>query len=350
MNKLVLHIGSFKTGTTSIQNTFYNNSKELLRHTIVYPGNSKNHRWLAYWDDGTRLSNENNTTKKEALKYINNGKAYLSGLVEKNRNKVFFISSEFLFTTPVNELFLMKQFLNNLFNEVVILVYVRNPADMLTSWVSESVKNGEHTLKSGMEKIKPYVALKYLYNYKKVFSSDAMIVRRYGREYFLNQDLFDDLFISSLGKVINIKKHTSNVSLTIEALQVAEYVNTNFPRNSENRGFINYLYGIRGQKFKVPKKYIRLIDDESKPYLDKLNKEFGIVFNQTDLSQYPEMIDSKFEPDVINSIAMQLNNLSLTKNEYWTVVECVSLLKNIDEDLSNKLKKIAMKSNSDAIL
>jgi len=350
MNKLILHIGSFKTGTTSIQNTFYNNAKELFKYNIVYPEIGKNHRWLAYWDDGTRLSNEHNTVKQEALKYINDGKKYLSRLVELNQDKTLFISSEFLFTTPLNELFLLKEYLNNHFDEVVILAYVRNPADMLTSWVSESVKNGEHTLKSGMEKIKPYVALKYLYNYKEVFGSEKMIVRRYGREYFINQDLFDDLFISSMGKVIKINKHTSNISLTLEALQVAEKVNDDYPKNSANRGFINYLYGISGQKFKVPKKYISMIDNESKPYLERFYNEFGIKFNQTDISQYPDQIISKFDSEVINSIAIQLNKLSLTKNEFRSVVESVSILKNIDADLSNKLKKIAMKSNPEAIL
>ena len=349
MNKVILHIGSFKTGTTSIQDTFFSNSEILVENNIVYPMNTKNHRWLAYWDDGTRLANELGISKNQALNIMDTGKIFLSTLVKSNYDRLFFISSEFLYTTPKNELSHLKEYLSELFGDVIILAYVRNPSDMLTSWVSESVKNGGHTLASGMEKIEPYAALNYLYNYKDVFGLEKMVVRRYGEEYFLNGSLFEDIFQSCFGKNIRVKEIRSNMSLTLEALLVAEKVNSNFPINSPDRGFINYLYGISGQKFKVPKRYIQRIDNKAKPHLEKLFNEFGIEFLKTDLSQYPESINGDVNSDVINSIAIQLNKLSLTKNELFTLMESERLLKSTYPKLADEINKIILKSNPELI-
>jgi len=44
MAKIILHIGTHKTATTAIQNTFYENSPALTEHNIVYPSVGKS-RW-----------------------------------------------------------------------------------------------------------------------------------------------------------------------------------------------------------------------------------------------------------------------------------------------------------------
>ena len=54
MSKVVLHIGTHKTATTTIQDTFFKNSALLAKHGIVYPrqGKAAGHHGLAHdWGD-----------------------------------------------------------------------------------------------------------------------------------------------------------------------------------------------------------------------------------------------------------------------------------------------------------
>ena len=143
---LVLHIGTEKTGTTTIQN-FLKANRDQLRRQSVYVSKdlmipSGNQRWLAALAyNATRIdeliSTQGYRSKAERDQDMVNRYECLKLEIEASTSdcKRWIISSEHLQSrlTTDEEIHRLYQLLKELFNEITIVLYIRNPVDTAIS-------------------------------------------------------------------------------------------------------------------------------------------------------------------------------------------------------------------------
>jgi len=193
MEKIILHIGYNKTGTTAIQNSFYYNRKSLEKNGLFYPKNCRGkrkspaHHALAeslLFHVGKPLPRFVKTKiyrKYKAEHYWN----VLKQEVSKSNCPFAFISSEAfsrLRGHPEQMQYIKEQL--NIY-QVKILVYLRNQPEFLSSAYNQAVKRGHETrtvdelMQSGWMNIDYFVELE---QWESVFGTENMIVRIFDKE------------------------------------------------------------------------------------------------------------------------------------------------------------------------
>lgn len=149
--KLVLHIGSGKTGTTSIQNFFVRNADKLKEVGVLYPVNKSvapNHILLpAGFVKHDSISIPHNRFYLDDFdKYKNDSIRFMHALdsdIRKTSPKVLVMSAEQLFRdfSEVSAID-FSEFLAPYFDEIIVVAYVRDPVSDYTSRISQKMRTG----------------------------------------------------------------------------------------------------------------------------------------------------------------------------------------------------------------
>lgn len=211
--KLTLHIGTEKTGTTSIQEFLVNN-RQLLSDFNIYSPQSLSYRfgqgnhvllpfmispesfehdiWIGgrQWIGKGRQLNYflSRARRKLALEFEN----------ASHSSAHWVISSELLHSRIVNTRYIvkLKEFLDLYFSDIEILVYLRRPIDTAVSSYSTAVQSGCY-LPDLPGPDNPYLA--NLCNHEAtikrwslVFSDSNVNVRLYQKNSFIGGDLIND--------------------------------------------------------------------------------------------------------------------------------------------------------------
>lgn len=199
----ILHIGTNKTGTSSIQKFLYKNKSELEKLSICYPElGVKNfgHHDLARFMMGAKVTNIKSHDLTELFNL-------------KNKFEKVIISSE-LFHTHKDPQKLLEFFPRS--NTKVIL-YIREHFSYLRSWYQQAVQ-----LRNITSKFSDFIDLSYtntLYSnlierWIKAYGVDNIIVRNYERSALVNNDIVCDfLSQSEIDLPVNIEKDT-NLSIS----------------------------------------------------------------------------------------------------------------------------------------
>lgn len=139
MSKVVIHIGTHKTATTTIQDTFWKNSRFLAKHGLVYPRISRkvtgHHGLVLNWP---------HMPKPYQLK--NGARAALTAISNKyaKTDATVFLSSEEFSRRPAesaNELAEMRELLGA-FDEIEVICVLRTQWQFLQSVYMEMSKRG----------------------------------------------------------------------------------------------------------------------------------------------------------------------------------------------------------------
>lgn len=297
--RIILHIGTVKAGSSSIQDTMGSNRKKLLNHNIYYPSNKPyNHiaRFVPIFLDNPKNSIffiKKGIVKKEDIeKKCNFYKNIWINEFKKCNCDNFIISAETLSISMTSEksLLRIKKFLSIYFEEIDIIIYMRHYNTLLASEIQQVVKNGRESvklpdlLKKLIEKENSYIY--YRNNIKKwieVFGMDKIIVRPFDKSVFKNGNLIDD-FLFSLGFNINnidINEIRANESIGENAVTFLERFNQKYPE--VKNGKRNPERGLVSQH--MPKKAFRVYNDEkfspkinyTKQQAKKLNKEIDYI-------------------------------------------------------------------------
>lgn len=310
--KAYLHIGTEKTGSTTIQD-FINNNHKILQEQIYIPHSLGYNHWplavLAYDDnkiDSFKITN-NLLDKEEFNKYkttlFNNLKLELEG-----KTNILFTSE--LIHSRLNtkeEIQKLKKILIQLgINKFKIIVYLREQGDLINSLFSEAIKWSEinedfdFTLKDNYK-------LEYEEGYKKnithfqficdhkntiqnwqdVFGQENIAATIFDKKYFKDNDLITD-FLDKINIKNNnafIKNKNSNKSLDIYGVDLLLYINkqiplfTNFKQN-HLRGdilkFINKYFTNKNHSYKLSNQIINNVRE----YYKKDNEYLeNIYFN-----------------------------------------------------------------------
>lgn len=210
--KCVLHIGTEKTGTTLLQDWLYANEALLNQQRIYLPqtlGKSNNRLLASYFEPGI-----DDWAKTHHLTTIEQKAAYFSDFEEKFREEVqqaseshdvFLISSEHFHSRIrwAEDIENLRRLLDETFEQVTVVCYFRDQADMVISNYSTAVR-GETT-----QNLAEFLQIEatpdnYYYNIKaiadnwsSVFGRNRCTFRVYDRQQFPDQDIRRD-FISVL--------------------------------------------------------------------------------------------------------------------------------------------------------
>jgi hypothetical protein len=312
---IFLHIGAPKTGTTSIQHTMFRNADRLRRdHSINYSSVSLNH-WaivLPYVKESEFKPLENHRLRGLGSKehFFAMAKRYGRELErDATRYKTHVLSSEQLLIADRDAIAGLKKLFDRCGLDSKIVVYVRHPAERVSSLLSQQLRGGHANLTSfqNRDTITPAVR-----RYAEIFGKENIVIRRFGERYFVNGDLIDD-FTAVINQVPirGLDPERLNESLSVPAVMVAESLFELAPLASGMRGREEYLTRIAGPKFRAPRATVKQAVEAHGEGLAYLESEFGIRFDEVDLSAFPETISWDFSPEAVASIAAILNQQSL---------------------------------------
>ncbi len=245
---LILHIGTEKTGTTTIQEFLHLNRKLLAKHGVYFPKSigMRNHRPLATWclsekrnDTFLQMNQLTEPRKRKQWKreFIHGFEAELSGLSSEIKQVIF--SSEH-FSSLLNhpaEIETLKQFLDQWFTNIRVLVYLRRQDFLFLSRFSTACRAGKV-----IEPLMPNPAnLSFFYDYQKLLSKWSRIFGKenihpalFDKTMLYNNDLLSD-FIHRCGLPANLNfviPENKNESLSETAQEVAQLFNHKFPAGS----------------------------------------------------------------------------------------------------------------------
>jgi hypothetical protein len=242
--QLYLHIGTEKTGTTSIQRFFDANRRLLRNEGILYPtapGN-QNHVGLAIAAQ--------NDSKSNSLRWIRDlhteedVKRFREGLVRELAEEV----EAFPYTTAVMssehcssrlrseaEVRWLRDMLSQFFDPIFVVVYMRRQDDFLVSNYSTAIKGGGRKPlqpPDTPEALRHYDHWDLLCRWANVFGRERIICRKFERSLLKDGDIVAD-FLALAGVDGSLpfeRPPPSNESLDAQSLEFLRLLNQHVPR------------------------------------------------------------------------------------------------------------------------
>lgn len=204
MRRAILHIGTEKTGTTSIQHVLSSSREALIERGFAYSrsaGNRNHLRLAAYAGDPPRVDELRNDLRNvpdaggpyEA--FPDDLAAEMASLPAQVHTVIFsgeHCQSRLVTAESVGRL---KALLDRHFSDYLILVYLRRQDELAISHFSTQLRNGQRNarLLPVREERNPYFDYAALLDrWASVFGRQAMRPRLYGRAHFAGGDLMED--------------------------------------------------------------------------------------------------------------------------------------------------------------
>jgi hypothetical protein len=250
--KLVLHIGTEKTGSTALQVFLKRHEKALFAKGFIYPNifqtvnagelylSAAPREFTDYLD--AVLFRRNSEFRQKYTKRLSKELARLAALA---CDKTCILSSELLYSR-MRDVQALRRLRSNLFaafDDIHIVCYIRNQADLVLGLSMEAIKQGSYLPQ--IRSPKDHVLLDYSCDYKRgllnwleVFPG-RVTVRRYERHSLVNGDVIDD-FLCVIGQpdlACLSKPSDVNRSLTQDQIKILNCLNSK-KLNREKNGFL----------------------------------------------------------------------------------------------------------------
>lgn len=250
--RAIVHIGTEKTGTTSIQEYLYLNRKELKKagfHLVQSAGKGNNWMLPAFCSKDAQFNEffraEGIDTPEDKVKFR---QKFVKRFEEEIRSAsanihTFIISSEHLHsrTRSETEVDNVYKLLTAYFDEIKIVCYLREQVSTCASYYSTHLKGGgTDSFAQFLQRCQPgnyyFNYYEVLANWERCFGFESLDVSLFSNDRFLNGDLLDDFtakldpaLVGTLNKTIQV----ANESLKPAGQALARAVNILFPVNSE---------------------------------------------------------------------------------------------------------------------
>ncbi|MEL7833624.1 hypothetical protein [Fodinibius sp. Rm-B-1B1-1] len=282
MSKLHLHIGSYKTGTTSIQKTFFVNKEALNEQGFVYPGNTQNDHLLYF---ATKANQENWPRQFKSL----NGKRlqeaiakYFSSLENgfTSNSKQQLISTEYLFIHNSTYIENVISFLSDYFQEIKVYLFIRSPEEYYRSFQQQKIKARSYLTPPDLFK----------YEFKKVAKAWNEVAEL---EVIPYQSGINSCEILCEEIGLNFEKlstpdKNSNTSLSIGQMYLLEKIQHHFYQDYEDRfknqlGIVSHIDDSFTHKPQIQDWVKIVVYNNHRGDLEWLKEEYGIDF----LQDYP---------------------------------------------------------------
>lgn len=275
-NRLVLHIGCLKTGSTSIQ-FFLDENRQALRkegvRVIRSAGHPNSIQLIAYAQEGKldkrtgKLASSFHrqyglSSAKDLEDFRDTLEADLQSEVSRSRRacSAFVASNENLIGAQDDDVARLGALLKTVFDEVTIIAYLRRQDEFSVSKYSSELKSGSSkTMLETMEKHKNVHYLKYdtvLDRWASVFGKENVVPRIFAKDRLQNGDVVFDFCAAAkipLGKDMSLPERR-NVSLSSRAQRFFRQYNEKHPvslsrMNKVTRG---KLYSVLSENYPGP--------------------------------------------------------------------------------------------------
>ncbi len=252
--ELVLHIGSGKTGTSSIQRLLRRNRPQLLEHGVLFPSSPGPRRHVRFGlffktDDElveTRPYRSQGHPSPEAFR-----DTFLTELfaeVEEARPGTLLISDEALYGSDRGSLARLRTFTDAHARRLRLVWYLRRQDDHLVSRYQQVVKTGEtRTLAertAELDHAKTYDYAARLDTWARLLEPDAFAVRRFERGAFVDDSLYADFLLAAgldvpHGELTEVP--SQNESLDAESVEFLRLLNLHLVRaEGAQVGMVNH--------------------------------------------------------------------------------------------------------------
>ncbi|MYL24792.1 hypothetical protein GLV89_13495 [Halomonas alkaliantarctica] len=271
MKKLYLHIGSNKTGTTSIQDTFHLNRPALEAQGVIYPGKERRHHTFyfaaqqdkAHWPRQFQHANAAELEQRiadffDALTYD-----------FQRHASVYLLSTEYLFISDKPAIERTLQWLHRFFDDIEIVAFVRQPSTHYASAQQQVIK-ARHYLQSPEN---------YYYPFKSVIDAWAAYCPVTVFQYHEKQDSLTTLADHIGIEVAHFQTPVrANASLCVEQMLMLEKIQKILYADSANI-FKEHLSHIHKMKPDEPTKAV--LKTGISDYIDGRHYEDIYWLNQT---------------------------------------------------------------------
>ena len=277
--KVILHFGSPKTATTTIQHTLWAQKQALLTRGICYPGNFVRHHELAR----ALAQAEAGKARWEAAA----GRIVAEFAEEASRvgAETLLISSEFFFAASPSSSRRLLDMLERHLPEIEslrLVVYVREPIGFAASLGQQSLKAGRIRLSELYENPHRLRIGQALANHAEVFGRQNMVLRVFERDRLRDGDIIAD-FLDACGVGdLALAKSTPvlNSALSWEGIQIADALALLRPfakrQRNKRTAYKRQLEAIGGSKFALPAEVQERVVEQSREDIAELREAFGL--------------------------------------------------------------------------
>lgn len=227
-DRIIVHVGQHKTGTTHIQNTLAANAEYLLSRGLYYPKPRQSltgHHGLVrqFYDPSDKILKERNFFGEQG-----DDELILSSIEEQTGAQVAVLSSEALLThfgSNIDRMRALDERLSKLAKSVRYLAYVRDPLSGFPGSCSQALMRSAILPRSSwafQSSVDPLIKLRGLVG-------DRLDVRIYERNAFPGGDIVDDFLSRGVGVDIRAAElaraeRDSNVSLSAEGMYLVQSI------------------------------------------------------------------------------------------------------------------------------
>lgn len=231
-----LHIGMPKTGSTSIQHTFFRNRATLLASGINYLPLGRNHAGslMPLLSENPHKHSRNLRkgidTPQKAQSRNKAISQRLARELSRNGSAKLVISGEAFSAASFDEVRRLKDLLDPYAERYRIIVYVRDPYEYANSAALQRIKGGAVIGNSAGDI--PLPRYRQLQNYIEIFGRTHIDIRIFDSKRFVGGDLIAD-FLHALGESPDLTKGMeiirTNRSLSHEAAMIMSEINAGVP-------------------------------------------------------------------------------------------------------------------------
>lgn len=249
MKVLHLHIGSQKTGSTSIQMTFHQNRDELKDQGFMFPGNTQNDHLFYFATKGEQEDwprQFKSMGQDKLQKYLDSYSASLQeGFESGIKHQI--ISTEYLFLHNRQYIDNVISFLDDYFDKIKVYAFIRSPIDYYRSYQQQKIKARSF--------IKAPNCFKY--SFKEVIKSwrEVADIENIPYQPGINSC---KVFCDKLGvdfSRLNISDRNSNASISVEQMLLLEKIQSDLYQEHEDiyKDHLTIIQRIRAPYLNKPK-------------------------------------------------------------------------------------------------
>lgn len=318
---ITIHIGLHKTGTTSIQATLFKNRHKLRAHGITYFGLNENHSETLYplFLSEPHLYRQNrlagiDTPAKAARKNTATELALRRELDSAGR--YFVISGEDLSLLPPEGVARLHAMFAPQADRLRIVVYVRDPYDVITSAFQARLRLGETY--DQIIAAPPNPGYGYIRPFIDEFGREQVDIRVFDPARFVGGDLISD-FLAAIGAPAGLTQEIdvvrANEAVSNEAAFLIHEINKRYrqrgrgsPNSERAPNLADILESIPGEPFVCPPQAIAAAEPLFATDLQWLREVLGEkVFppKYQTASSAP-----RWSPSTLSAIALLLNELA----------------------------------------
>ena len=268
---LYLHIGTEKTGTTSIQSTLRHNEEILKSHGVLFPNApllGGNYSGFVYsfldQDEMLTLLKQAGIGEAEGI-FKNNPHFILDALSQQIRASnchTVVISSELLHSriTTEDEVMRIREWAEKEFDEITVVCYLRRQVEMMISAFSTRLKEGgdvnamiPELFTNFIEYLSKGEELPHYIDYKKILDLWSgqfpdMVCREFSRETLIDGDVVKDFFALIAPEFdysqLEIPQE-QNQSLDGKVLELLAHINQHISKFTDNNINTRYTTLVR---------------------------------------------------------------------------------------------------------